>query len=768
MHAALAQTRRRHLLDPVLWGILLPPFLFFGWMLWSGSTIGNDYPIFHVRSALSLRFYETLGLEPMWYPHLGGGIPIGGLILGQYFHLPAWLCSRMPGFWDGRALEWITARQLMLFVLLHTTAYRACRRLIAAGRATSYLLSFVFVYNTRTLDVFRYGPGLDVAVYAQCAVLLGLTYLVRPAPWRLALLAVATQLLLTGGYPVLIPLFLVATILATGLLLTSGAVTVGDARRRGLAVSAAAVAGTLLAAPAIAAISDFLRVNQTRVARPTLDWATAWSMPPRGPLQNALAPWTADVHMAYSGATLLALLLTALFVWTIADLRRRAVVLLIVAFPFLYALGSPSPVFRFFFFAVPGFASLRVPPRMLIVLPLLVLAVLAWARRGRPWNEVVGANDVRRALQWSGGVNAVALGATLVVVATGSALDALAAEMSPLHLTGFWSRPWQAVWLLLGITASAAFTRVPNRRAGGVLIVVTVLQSALVMTHGTWTSIKPAGATREAFATAEQLPLYGTLPFWAANELNEHAEASATIAYTRFVKAAGSQANCYLPIDPDRRKFGVLLPFYLSANWIPTTSREEALDRLKSEGGCRYDGSTKTLVTAPAAQGSEASGAELAALNARNRLLALQPNRVRLRVETPRDAVLVTPFPEATEYWSATVDSLSSPFVTVNGAFLGVSVPAGTHVIDVAYFSRRMQLGWRVFLAATIAFTVGAAWLAARRRRHAWILVALVTVVAVLGALRLDRAYGRRAAADILLPNGYADLLRRQLDRWRP
>src|SRR5437773_5755348 len=92
-------------------GILAAPLVYFGWMLWSGSTLGYDYPLFQVRSALIVRAYGAMGVEPMWYPHLGGGFPIGGLMLAQYFHLPAWLISRLPGYWDGSALLWMTARQ---------------------------------------------------------------------------------------------------------------------------------------------------------------------------------------------------------------------------------------------------------------------------------------------------------------------------------------------------------------------------------------------------------------------------------------------------------------------------------------------------------------------------------------------------------------------------------------------------------------------------------------------------------------------------------
>ena len=54
----------------------LPPLLFFAWMMVGSHTIGIDYPRFHVLSSLSMRYYSSVGVEPMWYPHLAGGIPI--------------------------------------------------------------------------------------------------------------------------------------------------------------------------------------------------------------------------------------------------------------------------------------------------------------------------------------------------------------------------------------------------------------------------------------------------------------------------------------------------------------------------------------------------------------------------------------------------------------------------------------------------------------------------------------------------------------------
>ncbi len=73
-----------------------------GWLLIGPNTIGNDYPRVQPYGSQTLRFYTRHGIEPMWYPHLAGGVPIGFLPFAQYFHLPAWLSSELPGYWTGR------------------------------------------------------------------------------------------------------------------------------------------------------------------------------------------------------------------------------------------------------------------------------------------------------------------------------------------------------------------------------------------------------------------------------------------------------------------------------------------------------------------------------------------------------------------------------------------------------------------------------------------------------------------------------------------
>src|SRR5262249_51819492 len=152
-------------------GLLAPPLLLLGWMF-GDRTIGNDYQKVQVWETQSFRYYATEGVEPMWYPHLTGGVPIGAISLAQVFHLPAWLTSLSRGFWTGDALRPITARELLLFALGHAVYYLAVRSLIGLPPFAAYLVAFACVYNARNLDALRYGPALDATVYGHLAVLL--------------------------------------------------------------------------------------------------------------------------------------------------------------------------------------------------------------------------------------------------------------------------------------------------------------------------------------------------------------------------------------------------------------------------------------------------------------------------------------------------------------------------------------------------------------------------------------------------------------------
>jgi hypothetical protein len=162
-----------------------------------------------------LRFMTAQGLEPMWYPHLTGGFPIGGLFFAQYFHAPAWITAHLPGFWSGEALRLVSVRHLLLLAAGHALFYASFRRANGLGTWQSYLLSFACVYHLRNLDALRYGAGIEGTLYGQAVVLLALLHVLGPSRASLAMLVPVSQLLLTCGYPVVLPFVALAALLAS-------------------------------------------------------------------------------------------------------------------------------------------------------------------------------------------------------------------------------------------------------------------------------------------------------------------------------------------------------------------------------------------------------------------------------------------------------------------------------------------------------------------------------------------------------------------------
>ncbi len=742
------------------WGILLLPWASFGWLLGGQQTIGNDYTQLPAAGAMNLRFYTESGIEPMWFPHQGGGFPIGGLFYGQYFHLPAALTARLPGFWGGEALFWISLRHLLLFALLHGVFYLCYRRAVGLGRPESFLLSGLSAYNARHLDALRYAIGLEATVYAESAVLLAMLYVCRPRAALLLGVGASTQLLITSGYPAVIPYVLLAAALSVPVLLEvagwRAAIT------RGLQATGAATLGALLAAPHWITLAEWHAVNFARVAEPRLDWAAAWSMEPASLVANLAFPWLAEVSSAFGGATLHAVWLVVVTAGLVARGRRTWPLVLGLLLAFLYALGPRTPVHALAFEHVPLLASLRVPGRILVMLPILLFAGLLWLRTLAPGFRLLEGAPSR--FGRAAGLAFVALGFASLAAPAG-----LPPELSPAALSDFWTPHSRLLWLGLGLGATCALGwAARSRLAVAVLLGATALQTGLMMRHGTWTEQPVPSPTRQEFQVASHLPLYGEGPLMASNELRRRSEGTATLPYARFVRETRDNAACVLPIYPSDRDRGALLPFYLSDAVVCVASREEAMDRIR-RADCLPDPVTRVYVVGAACRDRKGvSGADLARLNARNRIVALTPNLVSLEVDSPREAVLVTPYVEVTPNWSGFIDGKPAPLVPIDGAFLGLRVPAGRHTLSLGYFSERLVTGYRIAAASALLL---AALLVVRRGRSLPVLAALLAAGLLIAGLLAYRTWERdfraRARRETVVFHRYPVLLSLQLDRWR-
>ena len=742
-----------------------PALLTLGWLLWSDWTIGNDYPRYPVEAALTLRFYTHLGLEPMWLPHLTGGIPMGGHAIAQAYHLPAWITSLLPGYWTGGALRWLSLRHLLLVAGLHVAWALTLHRGFGLPRMTSYVLGLAAVYNLRTLDLLRHHPGIDAMAYGHGLLLVGLLYLAVPTRAALALVAALAYLLLSCGYPPLLPyLFLAAVMVAGGM-------AIGPGRwpwTRLVPLSAAATIGALLAAPHWLWFAEWLRVNHRKVAAPTLDWADYLAMAPSGLITNLVAPWAADVTSSFGGMTLVPLLLATLLAASFSYSWRALVVAAFLAFPLVYALGAATPLFRLFFFHVPGFASIRVPGRVFAILPFAALA--GWiALRGRPGSRAIGAITAgrrwRRAATAAAVLNAAALAVALARLSRLGGQDVYG--YPPAKLDAYWTTDTELAWMALGLASCAAFWAALRFRRGRwvPLVALSLAQAAMTFRHGTWTEPRRPSPTLAEFQAADQLPFYAEAPLVHENGLAEGAYGTASVAYTAFYKAAVAGGNCFLPLDEGEHQRGaVVLPVYLSSSLRCAAGRADAL-RIVGKTHCRRRSPLRTILTDPGCVDGERDNATQAGLNAGNRLVALTPNGMTLAYETAADAVLVTPYPNMPAHWRAWLDGHPAEIVDVNAGFVGVRAPAGAHTVRVLYRSPGEILGCRIAFVTAMAV----AWLALIRfRTPAAVAVLLaLTAAGAAGYVRFEKRLVQRAEAQVLLPNHYPELLAAQLERWR-
>jgi hypothetical protein len=99
----------------------------------------------------------------------------------------------------------------------------------------------------------------------------------------------------------------------------------------------------------------------------------------------------------------------------------------------------------------------------------------------------------------------------------------------------------------------------------------------------------------------------------------------------------------------------------------------------------------------------------------RARLVARRSDRVRLEVDASSAAYLVL----ADAYdpgWKATVDGHEAAVLRANVAFRAVAVPAGTHVVEMRYRPRPVEIGALVSVGSLAALALAAVVLLVRRR----------------------------------------------------
>jgi hypothetical protein len=725
-----------------------PVTLNLGWIPHGGGDLVSFLWPTYSYAAQSLR----AGRVPLWNPTLYSGAPFAADNQSGLFYPPNLLIFLT---WPGlpyQALEWLVVGHVwwagaglyaLVRVLLGQTlaTERAPAMAGALVAAVAFMFSDVFVTHVGNLNIVAVSAWLP-----WCLLALHLALARRSAGWAAAAGAGLGVAALAGHAQMTL---IVA--LALGLYGIAWILGAWPQGRRALAVRAGLVALTFVVALGVAALSVIPAAEMTRyTGRARLDYASAteFSLPWAGlaglfsPLvfgrgaAQFWAPWD-RVETGYAGAVTLLLAAVGLLStrgWV------RAWWLGLGAFGLLVALGPQTPIHRVLYAIVPGFASLRVPARF-ILLTDFALAALAG------FGVYLLRTPTRRQLLAVGGA----------VLAVGIAVSVSAFYATPgsaEHTRGLWAG--LAVFALLVVVGGLLATQAVRP---GTLAALVALAAIDVIGHGAWVEVERSDPTRgfDHPAVVEFLrPQPGPVRIdnaagaWSpdaaarlgledAGGLHNPLALAAYDTYRGAVGARGSPLYNFLNIQfvisdkgqpPGDASFVPVfdqdptVDVYLNTraqprarlvyDMLPVDSGEAAFGAIHGPG---FDPEAQVVIDTsrvgppPATNGPNTGGAS------NLYYLDYQPERFTLVAETPGAAYLVMSevwYPG----WRAWLDGEEVPVYLADFAFRAVFLPAaGTHTLAMRFEPVTWKAGLTVTVVTWLALAAwGASALAVRRR----------------------------------------------------
>jgi hypothetical protein len=503
------------------WSICLLPFAVFYWLVpfCGDRTIGNDYPKYSIENQMEPQYSLARGSFPLYAPGFAGGRSAAALTLGQTYHPLSHLAAHSPGYWKGSALEWNTFWRLISLGLTQLVLFNLLRKLDLRADA-AFLLSFLTVYNQRMLDLFRYGASLEnyTGFLLLCAAMAHFYVAPRRIAGPLSIIG-AAYLVICGGHPQMAyfggigaALICLAIPFVVGAIKTDIAVTSRRALRFYITAGLCFGVGVLLAsAYTLPFYFEFLQDAPGRAGL-SYAWSLGFSDRIQGELNNFFHPLRSDVHGAFGSSPLILVAVLA----PLAAIARRErskimiVLLLALALIVLCSAGGDSPIHYFFWKYFPLANSFRVPGRITMLLPPILMFILAWFFRTLD-------DDVLSRKTLIAPSHLLLLSAAIFVAGYFLLAGPGFTDHVPLkiHPRPGWVDAF-VFWSGLGCLALAAIrvSRFPFRMAAGsLLILAVVFQGTVQLRYGTWIAQRKPTPTLEQMNQAKR----STLAYAAAD-----------------------------------------------------------------------------------------------------------------------------------------------------------------------------------------------------------------------------------------------------------
>jgi hypothetical protein len=675
------------------WLICVLPFVVLYWLVpfcgdWS---IGNDYSTYSIENQMEPQYSLARGSFPLYAPGFAGGRSAAAFTLGQTYHPLSHLAAHTPGYWQGFALEWNTFWRLISLGLTHLVLFNLLRRL-DLRTDVAFIISFLTVYNQRMLDLFRYGASLEN--YTGFLLLCGAMahFYVRPrrVAGPLSIIG-ATSLLICGGHPQMAYLgFIGAALMGLAIPPVVAAIKTDltsswrTASRFYATTGLCVGLGVLLAsAYTLPFYFEFLQDAPSRVGR-TYEWSASFSDRIGGALNSFFHPLRADVHGAFGSSPLILVAVLAPLLGLTGRKGSRIMIILVLAVAaiVLCSVGN-APIHYLFWKYVPLANSFRVPGRITMLLPPILMFVLAWFFRAEE-NETANRKTVIAPWQLLLLASPIFIGGFTLLAGPGFA-DYVPSKIQPRPA---WVDPfifWSGLVCLVLATIRA--TRFPVRIAAGCLLMcVVVFQGIVQLRYGTWIIQRQPTPTLEHMDQAKR----------------------ANLAYAPAYPGFGMESKTVI-------KRGAL-PSPWAAFYRQETNAPSAASK-----------SDPITVRRPDEPGAFPAAGEDVSGKDRIATAYTAFNRVVFDVDALRPGFLVLSVPFSPQ-WKASVDSRDSAVHRTDLNEQAVWLDPGKHKVEFRFHSPTAVAGMMISCLTAILTGVFLAW----RGRPGWVRrAALVAVVLV-------------------------------------
>jgi len=712
-----------------LWPLfcLALPFGVFYWMLpfVSGLTLGQDYGVHAVIHQMHLLFSLKNGAFPLYIPeYAGGGQSAGALTQGYLFHPLTHLAGLMKPYWNGDALEVYTLINLISLGLTHWALFYFLRRLRLCG-TLAFVFSLITVYNLRMLDHFRYGGALqNYNAFLMLAVCLGLLCL-RPHRWRLCAAAIlSAYLLVCGGQPQMAYYGLLGCAVLTVCYPFYLRAVLPDDRPQadfpkyaGRALFCVAAGVLLASAFTLPFYFDFMKNSTGRVGA-SFRWALGDASV--ASIANAFfRPLDSNVHGSFGGSSLFvpALLMPLALVFSKQKRCRSALFLWgFLIFVFIFTLGGQLPAYRWFWRFFPFASAFRMPERINLILPFILMLLAVWLIRRPPRHFTLAGRGFH--LKPAAALSFISIPAVLVLpfILPEKTADAV---FTPASIHDIPGRIPPAVSIAgaagLAFLALREQSSSARRKAllSALLIIAVLSQITLVLRWGSWTQPKKKLLTYEKLASEQQLK-----PRYVGQPAEGHL-APAALSYILAVKRP-------LSAEPLAR---------LLWQWRPVSSSNEAYRLLAEQPDPQrllvedFDPRTFKKPSVPT------SLPPFGAI----RLVKSSFNQLDFSVRISQPGFFCLAYPHVPN-WQASVDGQTMPIFAADGGKMAIWLLPGDHRVRFRFRSGAAAAGMLLSLLTLWLFAYILIY-RTRRRHSATLLVGLGIGAAVLCGWWSQSAY---------------------------